>query len=380
MKLLIAGDFCPNQRVKSLILEDNYLPVFEEISPLIAESDYNLLNLECPVFDENNVVKEKKHGPCLGFKTKTVDVIKNIGFNCVTLANNHFRDYGDLGVNSTIAILDKHGIDHVGGGRNLYEARKILYKNINNIIVAFINVCEHEFSIASDINGGSNPLSTIGVYYDIQEAKKITSNIIILVHGGHEQYQLPSPRMKQLYHFFIDCGARIVINNHQHCFSGYEEYNKGLIFYAIGDFCFDFVKQDIISYYGYLIQLEFTHNDKISYKLFPYTECLGEPKIRLLKDKVQIDFEKKLEALNAIISSDKLLKENFDKYAIKNISVLRYLMAPYSNRIMRKLCSMGLLPAFMSERRMLHLLNYVECESLRDVLFKSLKKKIYKNL
>ena len=47
-----------------------------------------------------------------------------------------------------------------------------MYKTINNQVFAFINCCEHEFSIASDISGGSNPLNPIVQYYAIQEAKE----------------------------------------------------------------------------------------------------------------------------------------------------------------------------------------------------------------
>lgn len=379
MKLLIAGDFCPHQRVKKFILEDNYSSIFNEVIPIIVDSDYRLLNLECPIFDDSNFVKIKKNGPSLGFVSKTADVIKHIGFDCVTLSNNHFRDYGDMGVGSTLAALDKAGLEHLGGGNNLSDAKKIHYKTINGVMLAFINVCEHEFSIASDSHGGSNPLSPISVYYDIQEAKKKTSNIIVLVHGGHEQYQLPSPRMKELYHFFIDCGARVVINNHQHCYSGYEEYNDGLIFYALGDFCFDYIEQDSISYYGFLLQLEFEEGGKILYKLFPYTECLGSPTIKLLKDEAKVKFKRNISELNSIISSDKQLADHFNHYVRSKAILLRYLMSPYSNRILRKLCALGLLPAFLNEKRMLYLLNYVDCESLRDLFSSLLKNNIYKN-
>lgn len=50
------------------------------------------------------------------------------------------------------------------------------------------------------------------------------------MHGGHEHYQLPSLRMQETYRFFIDAGADVVVNHHQHCFSGYEIYNNKYIF------------------------------------------------------------------------------------------------------------------------------------------------------
>ena len=42
-----------------------------------------------------------------------------------------------------------------------------------------------------------------------------------------------------IHTFFVDSGANIVVGHHTHCYSGYEEYNKGLIFYSLGNFLFD---------------------------------------------------------------------------------------------------------------------------------------------
>lgn len=51
--------------------------------------------------------------------------MKYAGFDCVTPANNHFRDYGDSGCKTTIDELNKQQIDYVGGCINLAEAQKI---------------------------------------------------------------------------------------------------------------------------------------------------------------------------------------------------------------------------------------------------------------
>jgi poly-gamma-glutamate synthesis protein (capsule biosynthesis protein) len=114
----------------------------------------------------------------------------------------------------------------VGGGTNLQEASKILYKKIDEKVLALINCCENEFSIATEVTAGSNPLNPIQQYYAIQEAKSKADYVLVIVHGGHELWQLPSPRMQETYRFFIDAGADAVVNHHQHCYSGYEIYKK----------------------------------------------------------------------------------------------------------------------------------------------------------
>ena len=54
--------------------------------------------------------------------------------------------------------------------------------------------------------------------------------MFLILHGGIEHYQLPSPRMKKWYRHIIDLGASAIVNHHQHCFSGYELYNGKPIF------------------------------------------------------------------------------------------------------------------------------------------------------
>lgn len=66
----------------------------------------------------------------------------------VTLANNHFRDHGEQGVEDTINTLKNNGLFFVGG-KDVTQAGHILYRSVSGKQVAFINACEHEFSIAT---------------------------------------------------------------------------------------------------------------------------------------------------------------------------------------------------------------------------------------
>lgn len=92
-----------------------------------------------------------------------------------------------------------------------------------------------------------------------------------LYHGGKEHYQLPTPRMQKDYRFFVDAGADVVINHHQHCYSGYEQYNDKYIFYGLGNFCFESTLRNSIWNEGYMLKLKF--EDIISFELIPYVQC-----------------------------------------------------------------------------------------------------------
>lgn len=279
--ILITGDFCPYYRVEHLIENKQYDKIFSDVLPIIRSADYSITNFETCVAS-TNINPIHKCGPNLRCGINAIEALKWAGFDCITLANNHFRDYGDLGVAETLNTCKSCSLDYVGGGNNIEEAQKTLIKKLNGRDFAFINICEHEFSIATETEGGSNPLNPIAQFYEINKVKDIVDYVIVIIHGGHEHFQLPSPRMQETYRFFIDSGADIIVNHHQHCYSGYEIYKGKPIFYGIGNFCFDhYTKRNSIWNEGYMVNLNFENG--VSFDIIPYIQCNDNPLIQLMK-------------------------------------------------------------------------------------------------
>lgn len=374
-RIIIAGDFCPRERIQTLIEEQNYNEIFDDIKKYTSEADYSVVNLEAPIVKDNaNPIS--KCGPSLKAIPATTDAIKYAGFNMATLANNHFYDYGDRGVSDTVNACKEARIDTVGGGADITEASQTFYKELYGEVYAFINCCEHEFSIATDTQGGSNPINPIKQFYAIKTAKEKAKWVILIVHGGHEYYNLPSPRMKETYRFFIDAGADAVINHHQHCYSGYEVYNSKPIFYGLGNFCFDIKgKRNSIWNTGYMVELDL-NLDVISFKTIPYRQADKEPGVIVLKKQSDIDaFEKDIKELNAIISNDMLLKQKHEEFMEKTKKYFLSMVEPYSNRYMRALYIRGFLPSKMSKQRQAMLLNHIMCEAHQERFIYALKNK-----
>lgn len=364
MKIIVAGDYCPQDRVLALIDSGDY-SFLKGTKSLLSGADYSIVNLECPV-----VVRDakpiEKCGPNLCCGKKAIEALKEVGFSCVTLANNHFYDYGNEGVEQTLNACGEYEIDTVGGGGNLQKASMVLYKEIEGKCIGIVNCCEHEFSIATEDSAGSNPLNPIQQYYTIKEAKLKAGYVIVIVHGGSEHYQLPTPRMKELYRFFIDAGADAVINHHQHCYTGYEVYKKKPIFYGIGNFCFDNpLKRNSIWTEGFLVQLDLDE-EGVKFELFPYTQCDKMVGVHMMDEAQKFKFNNSIEERNSIIQDDKLLKAEFDKFSKIRRNDLLISVMPYKSRIMRYLAYKGFFPSFFGKDRAKLLFNYVNCESHRD--------------
>ena len=368
MDILIAGDLCPQNRVTALLEQGRFEDVLGEVKPILSRFDYRIVNFECPIIkgDEKPILKQ---GPNLSCSEKGVELLKWAGFDCVTLANNHFYDYGNIGVNETLLSLDKAGIDHVGGGRNNQDASIIHYKRIGENVIGIINCCEHEFSIATETTGGANPLNVVQQTRSLKEAKSKADFVIVIVHGGFEHFQLPSPRMKETYRFFIEMGADTVINHHQHCFSGYELYKGKPIFYGLGNFCFDRASErNSIWNEGYMISISFKEKQDPKFKIFPYIQCGENPGVRLMNDEERHTFDMRINDLNDVISNDELLRVEHENWMRENSRNFLSIFQPYNIRILNSLYVRGLLPSFINKKKQLRIIDYINCESHLDKL------------
>lgn len=374
MNILIAGDYCDKLRVKSQIAHGEYDAMFGNVKPIVELADFSIINFEFPIVRSTGA-PIKKCGPNLKGQLASVDAIRYAGFNVATLANNHILDQGAECAVETQRALNDIGIKTVGlGGGRLQNRETILYLEKQQVKVAVINCCEHEFSVTSSNTVGANPLNPVNIFYQIQEARTQSDYVIVISHGGHEHFNLPSPRMKELYRYLVDAGADAVINHHQHCYSGYEIYKGKPIFYGLGNFLFDHATfRNKFWNEGYMVLLKLDEGT-LSFDLVPYTQCNESASVQPMDKVGHEKFNTEIQRLNYIIADDSKLHEHVDEYYEK---CSRYELAnlePYQGRVCSKLLSMGLLPHWIKGQKISNILNHVNCESHRDKLIYALTK------
>lgn len=370
VEIVVAGDFCPCAQY------DNN--AFEDVKDIFKESDLNIINLECSLLagQEEPIVKE---GPSLCCNYNQFLQLTEIPANLLTLANNHTLDYGIPGLKNIIEASEKNDINIVGAGITMKDAQKAFYFKKDGKVIGIINCCESEFSVADETIGGANGMDPIRIFHQIQAAKERADAIVVIVHGGHEYYQLPSPRMQELYHFFIDVGANVVVGHHPHCFSGMEKYSNGLIFYSLGNFYFNNNKsQHSIWNDGFFVKLLFTWQQSLNvgYEIIPYTQCLNNSSIMLKKGTCRDKFFDEFKSLSSVIENEEMLQDRFDQFLKSNERKAIARLLPYSNHYLVGLFKRGFIPSFLSKHAYVGRLNALQCESHRDILIKILRYKL----
>lgn len=364
-KIFIAGDFCPINRFSKAILEESSETIFHDLFPIIRNDDLSVVNLECPLTDSHTMIH--KTGPALKAITDTAKMLSKAGFNLVTLANNHIMDYGASGLRSSVTACRDQGIDYVGAGENITDARKIFFVNIGGHSVAILNFTENEYSTTKNGAPGANPIDLIDNFHDINSAKRKADYVFVIVHCGHELHDLPSPGIKKMFRYYADAGASMVIGHHPHCYSGFEVYNGVPLFYSLGNFLFDDpqVKKNIW-HTGFA--LEIILKESMDFRILPYEQCRSVMGVKLMEGADLDHFHSNLNRLNEIIKDDDQLQMEFEAYCNRVSRMYQGFIEPYTNKMIRYLQHKKLLPSLLSEKKKKLLLNIIRCESHRDVI------------
>lgn len=370
----VTGDIFLGGRIESLTKE-NAASVFDHgLVDLFVKSQLNIVNLEGCLTDAGNEHCIIKNGPHIKAAPHTIELLKVLKINLATLANNHIYDFGSKGLADTLNTCAAHNISTVGAGLSLGDASKIFIKKIGDIKIGVLNIAENEEGVANKSHGGANPMDVIANTRALHEAKKLADIVILIVHGGHELYHYPSPRMVDQYHYYAEEGASVIINHHSHCISGYEMCGKVPVFYGLGNFLFDHATDFEAWYEGIVLSLKINMNKDISWEIRPYKQCKNNVKVELLEGDEKIKIEKKIVSINSIIAEYGLLEKKFDAFVS---SQKDYILSMYSTSFVFKfyylralIRKLGLERYFLRHEQLKSVLNYSNSESLRDIAIK----------
>jgi len=196
----------------------------------------SIVNLEVALTDGDTHIK--KIGPALRAPVGTAATLAKLGVTYCSLANNHVFDHGKPGAESTVKALEAADIGYTGFGENIAGSRRNLILDDGNERVCVISVCEHEYSYALEDRMGTRAFDEFETPFEIREAKAKYDRVIVLYHGGKEQCEYPSPRLRKACRAMVRAGAGLVVCQHSHCVGCREEYRGGEIVYGQGNFNF----------------------------------------------------------------------------------------------------------------------------------------------
>lgn len=370
LNILIGGDLVPTKSNFALFNSANTAELLDDdLLDILRQAEFRVFNLEVPLTDQEAPIR--KCGPNLIAPTSTINGIKVIQTDLMTLANNHILDQGEQGLYSTIKILQENHISYVGAGANLNEAAQPYIHESDGIRVGFYACAEHEFTIATEHSPGANPFDPLESLDHISELKDKCQYVIVLYHGGKEHYRYPSPYLQKVCRKIIDKGADLVVCQHSHCIGAFENYNEGTIVYGQGNFLFD--HSDSEFWQTSLLLNVILTDGSMSVEYIPIVKkgCGVRLADKQHSEEILHDFHER----SRQVSDDDFIQQEYDEFAAQMLN--GYLTAFLGNnlliRVLNKLNGNKLGAKLHSGESLVRLRNIVECEAHRELLINGLR-------
>jgi hypothetical protein len=225
----------PTEPGEALAAEREFL--FGNIKPFFDDNDLLFGNFESTLTDYPTSAKDTSQNMTFAFRTPPVyaQMFKELGFDVLSVANNHSMDFGDPGFEDTIAHIEQAGMKAVG------KKDQIVYKTVNGIPMAFIG-----FSYLPYHNSMQD-LERAGAL--VREAKQQAKIVVISVHAGAEgsdaihvsnrtEYFFGEDRgnLVAFAHAMVEQGADLILGHGPHVPRALELYQGKLIAYSLGNF------------------------------------------------------------------------------------------------------------------------------------------------
>ena len=198
---------------------EDYDYPFANVREYFENDDFTMLNLEVVLADDGNST-----GKLFTFRGPTAysNILTGSSVEAVTIANNHARDYGTAGYESTKSVLDEAGVAYV----EVYSSTLITLED--GLVVGL-------YAIDGSVSAIDKDKAVAGVQKLKEDGAEL---IIVAAHWGNEGKYRPNKNQQEIGKALIDAGANIIYGHHPHVLQKIEEYNGGIIYYSLGNFSF----------------------------------------------------------------------------------------------------------------------------------------------
>jgi poly-gamma-glutamate capsule biosynthesis protein CapA/YwtB (metallophosphatase superfamily) len=197
------------------------------------------------------------------------------GITVVSLANNHLFDCGPEGVLETMQAVDEAGLQRVGAGRNMTEARLPVIQQTGPWRVGLLGYYWNRRCAATTRRPGGATGSLDELSEDIGRLRPLVDWLVVTFHWGIPYERQPLPEDREKARRAIEWGADLVFGHHPHVLQPYEVHHRRPIFYSLGNFAFGSGNSRAE---GMLVRVSFAH-DELACQLFPLYVRNRDPRV-----------------------------------------------------------------------------------------------------
>lgn len=218
--------------------DDDGVGFLADVTPALSSVDLTIGNLEGVLLDGGEPGKKCSNpSACYLFRSPTryAAYYSDAGFDVLSLANNHARDFGEEGRTSSMKAIATAGMRHTG------RVDDFASFEVNGISVAMLGYAVTKNSnMLLDYKLSEQTIGNYAASHDV---------VIVSFHGGaegqdvthvpfteEEYFGEPRGDVVRFARMAIDVGADLVIGHGPHVIRGMERYKDRLIAYSLGNF------------------------------------------------------------------------------------------------------------------------------------------------
>ena len=192
-------------------------------------------------------------------------VLTDCGFNVASVAGNHAMDWGAEALLDTVELLRGMGIQTIGAGRNLAEARQLAIIECKGLRIAILAYCSvlHEGYAAGPDTPGVAPMRAYARFEpvdyqpgvpprvittpdeqdladlvaDVRAAKERADTVVLSMHWGvHFVPRVIADYQRTVAHAAFAAGADLILGHHAHVPKAIEVFRDKTCFYSLSNF------------------------------------------------------------------------------------------------------------------------------------------------
>jgi poly-gamma-glutamate synthesis protein (capsule biosynthesis protein) len=195
--------------------------------------------------------------------------LRELGFEVLSLANNHSFDHGRKVLEETIQHLESAGIKICGlRGQGPYYSKPVIL-NRNGLTIGIlgynwigledpgdwgnyvaivedgvVNYTWNRDAVADEKHRQRLESRNTRVLADIRRLREEVDCVVLMPHWSYEWTTLPPYGVTLEARCFLENGVDLIAGSHPHVVQGVERQGDGLVAYSLGNFLFDAVTRE----------------------------------------------------------------------------------------------------------------------------------------
>ncbi len=218
---------------------------------LLRGADLTVGNLESTLSTDGE--PQQPNNDSFGGSPALVPVLEDVGYDALSLANNHTGDYGERALRQTVSTLRGSRIQPFGAGDDLAEAADpAVLSTPDGTTFAFLGFnAIGETAQATATSPGAlsvrmpprtGPLveaDLTSVERAVRAAERKVDVVVVLPHWGTQYTHVPEPVQRTVSRRLVAAGADLVVGGHPHWVQGMDAVHGVPVLHSLGNFVFD---------------------------------------------------------------------------------------------------------------------------------------------